>query len=137
MMAALLPTARTVHALHQLTTQQTPRPSGNWEVRGSIPNLPSLPRYLSPSCSGAFELLLSDECNFVTLSVPLDNRVLTKSVYWVILLNRGSRYSRCKSHTFNNFLLPHGLFRVKIVEEYKQAFYFMFPGPCIFIYSNK
>jgi hypothetical protein len=42
MRVTLLPTVRTVHALHQLTTQQTPRPSGNWEAQGSIPDLPSL-----------------------------------------------------------------------------------------------
>lgn len=42
MRVTLLPTVRTVHALHQLTTQQTPWPSGNWEVQGSIPDLPSL-----------------------------------------------------------------------------------------------
>jgi hypothetical protein len=104
MRVTLLPTVRTVHALHQLTTQQTP-PSGNWKVQGSIPDLLSLPRYRSSSCSGAFELLRSDECDSVTPYVPLNSQPRFNDI--CILGNftksRQPLQFWCRSHNFNNF----------------------------------
>jgi hypothetical protein len=44
-------------------------------------------------------------------------------VYWVILLYRGGRYSFDADRIILTTFLPHGLFRIKIVQEYKHTFY--------------
>lgn len=129
MRATLLPTVRTVHALHHLNTKCTPWPSGNWEAQGSISGLPSLAWYTLVVVFRRFRITVGATNGNLSLRpsdprpIWIDSRVLTKSVCWEILTkSRQSLQCWCRSHNFNN-IPPHGLFRIKTVQECKQTLY--------------